>query len=94
MRICLPDILPPTARRIPGRPKKNRRNEQGEAAVGVTLGKKRILMRCNKCIFYGHNKITCRSSDEEINERQREAAEAKKAQSEAARAQAAAKVRF
>ena len=90
----LSDILPPKARRMPGRPKKNRRKEQGEVGAGMKLGKKGVAMRCSKCLLYGHNKTTCKASDEEINERQREAAEAKKAHSEAARAQAAAKVRF
>ncbi|KAK1389993.1 hypothetical protein POM88_018171 [Heracleum sosnowskyi] len=83
-----PDILPPKARRMPGRPKKNRRREQGEPGAGVKLGKKGVRMRCSRCLMYGHNKSTCGTSEEECSERQRLAAEEKKAQSEAARAQA------
>ncbi|KAK1356613.1 hypothetical protein POM88_049869 [Heracleum sosnowskyi] len=33
------------ARRMPGRPKKNRRREQGEPGAGVKLGKKGVIMR-------------------------------------------------
>ncbi|KAK1351475.1 hypothetical protein POM88_054312 [Heracleum sosnowskyi] len=40
-----PDILPPKARRMPGKPKKNRRREQGEPGAGVKLGKKGVRMR-------------------------------------------------
>lgn len=60
----------------------------------INGGKKGVTMKCSKCMLYGHNKKTCKTNDEEINERQREAAEAKKAQSKAARAHAATKVRF
>lgn len=85
----LPDILPPKARRMPGRPKKNRKREQGEPGAGIKLGKKGVRMTCSRCLMYGHNKVGCKASEEEVKERQREAAEAKKAQAEAARAQAA-----
>lgn len=85
----LPDILPPKARRMPGRPKKNKRMEQGEPGAGVKLGEKGIRMKCIQCLMYGHNKSGCKTSKEEILVRQREAAEAKKAQAEAAKAQVA-----
>ena len=74
---------------MPGRPKKNRRREQGEPGAGAKLGKKGIKMRCSQCLMYGHNKSTCQASKEEIIVIQREAAEAKKAQSEVTKLQAA-----
>ncbi|WOH12434.1 hypothetical protein DCAR_0831938 [Daucus carota subsp. sativus] len=87
-----PDILPPKARSMPGRPKKHRKREQGEPGAGVKLGKKGIRMRCSLCLMYGHNKSTCLTSKEECDERQRQEAEAKKAQAAAAKAQATEKV--
>lgn len=87
-----PDILPPKARRMPGRPKKNRNREQGEPGAGVKLGKKGVRMRCSLCLMYGHNKSTCKTPKEECVERQRQAAEAKKAQAQAAKAQSEANV--
>lgn len=87
----LPDILPPKARRIPGRPKKHRRKEQGEEGAGEKLSKKGILMKCSACLTPGHNKATCIATPEEIEEKKRAVAEAKKAQSEAAKAEATLK---
>lgn len=46
----LPDILPPKARRMPGRPKKHRRKEQGEEGAGEKLSKKGILMKYSACL--------------------------------------------
>lgn len=89
-----PDILPPKARRMPGRPKKHRRREQGEEGAGSKLSKKGVLMKCSQCLVVGHNKATCKATAEEIAEIQNAIAEAKKAQSEAARAEAAQRVRL
>lgn len=88
----LPDILPPKARRMPGRPKKNRRREQGEDGAGGKLSKKGVEMRCSLCLTVGHNKATCKASAEEIEKNQTAAAETKKAHSEALKAQAALNV--
>ena len=87
-----PDIVPPKARRMPGRPKKHRRREQGEEGGGSRLGKKGVMMHCSKCLKAGHNKSTCTATQEEVFEIQKAASEAKKAQSEAARAQSALNV--
>ncbi|XP_074324236.1 uncharacterized protein LOC141661151 [Apium graveolens] len=85
-----PDILPPKSRRMPGRPKKNKKREQGESGAGIKLGKKGVRMTCSKCLMFGHNKASCKTSEEEVKERhKREAAEVKKAQVEGARAHAA-----
>lgn len=85
----LPDILPPKTRRMPGRPKKARRREEGEVGAGGKISKKGIEMRCSLCLTPGHNKTTCKASEEEIAEKQFAATEAKKAQTEALKAQAA-----
>ncbi|XP_074373472.1 uncharacterized protein LOC141713798 [Apium graveolens] len=66
-----PDILPSKARRMPGRPKKYRRREQGEDGACTKLSKKGVLMRCSQCMVAGHNKITCKASPEEIDEIQK-----------------------
>ncbi|KAK1379962.1 hypothetical protein POM88_026706 [Heracleum sosnowskyi] len=88
-KTSFPDIVPPKARRMPGRPKKHRRREQGEDGGGQKLGKKGVMMHCSKCLKAGHNKSTCKAIAEEITNIQKIAAEAKKAQSQPARAQAA-----
>nr|XP_017250900.1 PREDICTED: zinc finger CCCH domain-containing protein 18-like [Daucus carota subsp. sativus] len=85
----LPDIIPPKARRMPGRPKKARRREQGEKGARGKIGKKGIEMRCSLCLTPGHNKSTCKATAEEIAEKQSAAAERRKAHSEALKAEAA-----
>lgn len=90
----LPDILPPKARRMPGRPKKARRQEEGEVGAGGKISKKGIELRCSLCLTPGHNKSTCKASEEEIAEKQSAASEAKKAQTEALKAQATRNVSY
>lgn len=79
-------LLPPKARRMPGRPKKHRRREADEVGSGCRLSKKGVAMTCSRCLVIGHNKATCKATEADVAENQRKAAEAKKAQSEAAKA--------
>ncbi|KAK4422947.1 hypothetical protein Salat_1877300, partial [Sesamum alatum] len=48
-------ILPPSIKRMPGRPKKHKRREVGEGS-GV---RKPSALKCSKCGHTGHNKRTC-----------------------------------
>ncbi|WOH05035.1 hypothetical protein DCAR_0624447 [Daucus carota subsp. sativus] len=66
--------------------KKHRRREADEEGGGTKLSKKGILMRCSRCLVIGHNRATCKTSEAEVLENQKKAAEAKKAQSVAAKA--------
>ncbi|KAL0307661.1 UNVERIFIED_CONTAM: hypothetical protein Sangu_3017100 [Sesamum angustifolium] len=50
------NLLPPIVRRMPGRPKKNRRKEPGEAPNVV---RRSNMVRCKVCNDLGHNKRTC-----------------------------------
>ncbi|KAK1403704.1 hypothetical protein POM88_003309 [Heracleum sosnowskyi] len=77
-----PDIVPPKVRRMPGRPKRHRRREQGEDGGGHKLGKKGVMMHCSQCLKAGHNKSTCKATAEEITDIQKTVAEAKKSQSD------------
>ncbi|KAK4438878.1 hypothetical protein Salat_0222400 [Sesamum alatum] len=47
------NLLPPIVRRMPGRPKKNRRKEPGEATNAV---RRSNMVRCKLCNDLGHNK--------------------------------------
>ncbi|KAK1363713.1 hypothetical protein POM88_039274 [Heracleum sosnowskyi] len=79
-------LLPPKARRMPGRPKKHRRREADEVGGGCRLSKKGVVMKCSRCLVIGHNKATCKATEAEAVENHRKADEARKAQAEAARA--------
>ena len=48
-------VMPPVLKRLPSRPKKNRRREQGE----VIGGKRSSTVKCCNCKAFGHNKRTC-----------------------------------
>ncbi|KAL0306893.1 UNVERIFIED_CONTAM: hypothetical protein Sradi_6106600 [Sesamum radiatum] len=50
------NLLPPIVRRMPGRPKKNRRKEPGEAPNVV---RRSNMVTCKVCNDLGHNKRTC-----------------------------------
>ncbi|XP_012844641.1 PREDICTED: uncharacterized protein LOC105964686 [Erythranthe guttata] len=50
------DLQPPTYRRLPGRPKKNRRKEAGEGQSQ----KISTVVRCKRCKGWGHNIRTCK----------------------------------
>jgi len=53
-------ILPPPARRVPGRPKKARRKENDEPKSGSNKGKRnQETVKCRRCKELGHNSRTC-----------------------------------
>ncbi|KAK1380321.1 hypothetical protein POM88_027065 [Heracleum sosnowskyi] len=76
-------LLPPKARRMPGRPKKHRRREADEVGGGCRLSKKGVVMKCSRCLVIGHNKATCKETEAEALENHRKAHEARKAQAQA-----------
>ncbi|KAI8557838.1 hypothetical protein RHMOL_Rhmol04G0042000 [Rhododendron molle] len=50
---------PPPLRRMPGRPRKNRRREADEAPAGASHMKRSQTLRCTNCKEFGHNRRTC-----------------------------------
>ncbi|XP_059669284.1 uncharacterized protein LOC132314433 [Cornus florida] len=54
------DLYPPKPRRLPGRPRKNRRREQGEPAPASTseVPKRSSVVTCKYCLQTGHNRRT------------------------------------
>ncbi|XP_019233228.1 PREDICTED: uncharacterized protein LOC109213846 [Nicotiana attenuata] len=59
-----PKIEPPTVRKMPGRPKKNRRKEEGEIKRAEKLSKRGITITCSICKSIKHNKRKCPSRPE------------------------------
>ncbi|KAK4413642.1 hypothetical protein Salat_2777000 [Sesamum alatum] len=51
-----PTLLPPVIKRMPGRPKKSKRNEQGEEPNAVRISN---MVKCKVCNELGHNRRTC-----------------------------------
>ncbi|WVZ10489.1 hypothetical protein V8G54_015019 [Vigna mungo] len=61
-----PDIMPPSRRKLPDRPKKKRRLEQWELKKDSTrMTKGGLVNRCSKCREMGHNKNRCPNSNEQ-----------------------------
>lgn len=54
-------LRPPPLRRLPGRPHKNRRREEGEKGVG-DFRKRSASVRCEICKHIGHNRRTCQKA--------------------------------
>jgi len=52
-------VIPPHVRKMPGRPVKKRKKEQGETSKTGKLSKRGIEMSCNTCHNKGHNKRKC-----------------------------------
>ncbi|XP_049354774.1 uncharacterized protein LOC125819371 [Solanum verrucosum] len=52
-------VIPPHVRKMPGRPDKKRKKEQGETSKTGKLSKRGIEMSCNTCHNKGHNKRKC-----------------------------------
>ncbi|KAH7836526.1 hypothetical protein Vadar_002444 [Vaccinium darrowii] len=58
--MCPGDPLdPPPLKRMPGRPRKNRRRQEDEGAAGTSQSKRSQTLKCTWCQEYGHNKRTC-----------------------------------
>ncbi|KAK2438726.1 hypothetical protein QL285_023469 [Trifolium repens] len=53
------DVLPPPLRRLPGRPKKNRRREKDEDVAPSNARKLLSTIKCTNCGTLGHNKRSC-----------------------------------
>ena len=53
----LEPILPPYARKMPGKPKKNKRKSNDESKKKMDqLSRKELVMTCRNCGQKGHNK--------------------------------------
>ena len=52
-------MLPPPLRRLPGRPRKNRRRKSSEGALGPGVTKRSITIRCDTCKRFSHNNRKC-----------------------------------
>ncbi|XP_050238794.1 uncharacterized protein LOC126680332 [Mercurialis annua] len=50
---------PPPYKKMPGRPAKNRRKEEGERSSGFKLSRKGRVMTCQVCFGKGHNRKKC-----------------------------------
>lgn len=55
----LEPLQPPLQRRMPGRPKKQRRREHHEKDKGTRVSRVGTTIKCGKCKQPGHNKTTC-----------------------------------
>jgi hypothetical protein len=62
-------VLPPLLKRLPGRPKKNRRKEPWEGTETGTVAKRSSTVRCVNCKQLGHNKRTCQRAPVGSNKR-------------------------
>lgn len=60
----MPRPLPPAYVKMPGRPKTQRRREQGEEPKGTKLSRVGIKMRCSSCGKTGHNTRKCPKNKE------------------------------
>jgi hypothetical protein len=54
-----PRPFPPIRKKMPGRPKTERRREEGEKPKGTKLSKKGTKITCSLCGGLGHNKRKC-----------------------------------
>lgn len=54
-----PKVEPPVVRKMPGRPRKNRKNELGEVPSSGKLPKRGKTMSCSACKSKNHNIRTC-----------------------------------
>ena len=52
------EVEPPILRRLPGRPRKNRRRELGEQPTGLNVARRSNTIKCQTCKRFGHNKHT------------------------------------
>ncbi|PPD97316.1 hypothetical protein GOBAR_DD05661 [Gossypium barbadense] len=66
-KIGIQPMLPPIERKMPGRPKKNRRMAKDELKKlkPGRLSRKGLLMTCTQCGQHGHNKRSCTNSKQQ-----------------------------
>ncbi|CAO2175178.1 unnamed protein product, partial [Urochloa humidicola] len=83
----MPRPLPPAYVKMPGRPKTERRREQGEAPKGTKLSRIGLKMKCTLCQKNTHNARKCPRNPEACKKRngyiRRDAARQKKKQTDA-----------
>ena len=60
------DLQPPTARPLPGRPKKRRRRAEGEPQPRTRV--QSSTKRCKNCNAFGHNRRTCTTTAASSNQ--------------------------
>ena len=57
-----PKPHPPIKMKMPGRPKTERRREEGEKPKGTKLSRKGCIIRCSSCGSTKHNKRKCENN--------------------------------
>ncbi|XP_047162143.1 uncharacterized protein LOC124832066 [Vigna umbellata] len=69
-----PNVMPPSSRKLHGRPKKKMRLEQWELKKNSTsMSKGGLVKRCSKCREVGHNRTSCpKTNQEPVVQAQRE----------------------
>ncbi|XP_075654909.1 uncharacterized protein LOC142625087 [Castanea sativa] len=50
------DVEPPSLRRLPSRPRKNRRREPGKQPTGLNVARRSNTIKCQTCKRFGYNK--------------------------------------
>lgn len=73
-----PRPFPPIKMKQPGRPKTERRREEGEKPKGTKLSKKGIIIRCSMCGGQNHNKRKCTGNPDAVREHAHQAKVAKR----------------
>lgn len=58
-------ILPPLIKKLPGRPKKQRKRDPDEPSSSTKVSKKYSVMKCSKCGKDGHNIRSCKGQVKE-----------------------------
>ena len=55
-------VLPPKAKKMPGRPRKKRIRSKGEGGSSTRVSKVGVQMTCQNCFKVGHNKKGCKEA--------------------------------
>lgn len=50
------DVEPPSLRRLPSRPRKNRRREPGKQPTSLNVARRSNTIKCQTCKRFGYNK--------------------------------------
>jgi hypothetical protein len=73
-----PRPFPPVKKKMPGRPKTERRREEQEKPKGNKLSRKGCIVRCSACGGENHNKRKCTSNPDVVREHTHNKKEAKR----------------